>query len=260
MQNSKKRGEKTERKWLSAHFVESSHAYATIVKFVNVCEGGIGCVTSSRELVDAVVKIEKIEGTEEAKKRIEEAEEAAAFAKSEADNDFPVLHNFAVVAIWSWLEHFIKKLIAEYLLHDKSYYSHPSLQKIKIKLGDFVKLQGYEQAYYVTELLDQEVSGQFRHGVSRFESLLEPFSINGKVPKEHTKTFIELQQIRNAIVHHNSKANSRLCTTCPWLNMTANQNIFVSRIMLTSYHKAVTWYFGEIANRAYGVHSGRDDS
>ena len=57
----------------------------------------------------------------------------------EVDKDFPVLHGLAVVALWSWLENFVKGFVVLWLTHRKDAYSATVLQKLRVKLGAGLK-------------------------------------------------------------------------------------------------------------------------
>jgi len=170
--------------------------------------------------------------------RLEQAEKEAALAVTEIEKDFPVLHGLAVVALWSWLEHFVKGFVALWLLNKREAKNVAAVQKLRVKLGDYLQLQKSEQAHFLVELLEQDLAAPLKRGVKRFESLLEPFGISGALPEGCAKELFELQQIRNAIAHRNGRADRRLRAECPWLKLKQNQQIYVSRGMLHKYANA----------------------
>lgn len=114
----------------------------------------------------------------------------------------------------------------------------PAIQKLRVKLGDYLQLQKSEQAQFLVELLEQELAAPLKRGAKRFESLLEPFGISSALPEGCAKQLFELQQIRNAIAHRNGRADRRLRSECPWLKLKQNQQIQVSRKMLHGYSEA----------------------
>jgi len=175
-------------------------------------------------------------------KRIEAAEKEAELAETEVTTDFPVLHGLAVVAVWSWLEHFVKDLVALWLNHHRNALDVPALQRTRVKLGDYLRLTKPEQAAYLVEVLEQELASSLKRGVTRFESLLEPFSLNGPLPEGCAKTIFELQQVRNVIAHRNGIIDRRLTKECPWLKLRVNRPLRVSHRMLERYVTASAEY------------------
>jgi len=95
----------------------------------------------------------------------------------------------------------------------------PAVQKLKVKLGDYILLSKAEQAHYLVELLEQDLASSLKQGVSRFENLLNPFSLGGPLPDGCAKTLFELQQVRNVVAHRNGIVDRRLKSECPWLKV-----------------------------------------
>lgn len=178
----------------------------------------------------------------DAKERLKHAEKEASLAAQEIADDFPVLHGFAVVALWSWLEHFSKGLVALWLCHNKSAYQAVALQRLKVRLGEYLQLSKQEQAAYLVELLEQDLASPLKKGTGRFDSLLEPFGINGELPEGCSKTLFELQQVRNVIAHRNGRADRRFKSECPWIKVKLNDPIPVTKAMLHAYSEAAIQY------------------
>lgn len=236
--------------WVKDHFTQSLDSIETLMQIVHISECGIGGLRGIPGLMKALASDRGDEGNGDTAKRIETAEKEAALAQREIDTDFPVLHGLAVVALWSSLENFVKGFIVLWLVHRKDAYSAPALQRLRVKLGDYLHSSKAEQARYIVELLEQDLSSALKRGITRFESLLDPFYLSGGVlPDGCAEALFELQQIRNSIAHRNGRADRQLKAACPWLKVKLNQPITVSRSMLQRYVIACIQYMHARLNR-----------
>jgi hypothetical protein len=237
--------------WIGNYFREAFDAHKRLVGVIHVSRKGIATVTALPTLSRA---LSKYEGRTEDAQKAKAMEEQAALAKSEVDGDYPALHSFAVVAIWSWLEHLVKGLLVEHLVHDRKTLQFPAFQKIKVRLGDYVSLTKREQASYLVELLERETASSLKSGVNRFESLLDPLNLSGEFDESSSKIIFELQQIRNAIAHQNGRSDRRLKSNCLWLKLRIGEPIAVSSSQLTSYSDVAARYALEIFYRIGDAH------
>lgn len=229
--------------WIKDHFRQSLDSIETLMQIVHISERGIAVLRGIPRLVKALARENADESNGDTAKRIESAEKEAALAQREVETDFPVLHGLAVVALWSWLENLVKGFVVLWLIHRKDAYSAPALQRLRVKLGDYSELSKDEQAYYVVELLEQDLSSTLKRGINRFDSLLGAFSLSGGVlPDGCAQTLFELQQIRNVIAHRNGRADRQLKAACPWLKIRLNQPVVISRPMLHRYTEACIEY------------------
>ncbi len=186
--------------------------------------------------------------------QLDENKNEALLMQFELNHGFPVLHGFAVVALWSWLEHFVKGFLALWILYRKDALNVPVVQKLKVRLGEYLQLEGEEQSRYLLDLLESELGSPRKRGVTRFESLLEPFGLSGPLPDGCAEALFELQQVRNAIVHNNGCADRKLITACPWLGFRLEQVINVSNEMLDRYSDALGTYTRALVYRAGDLH------
>lgn len=237
--------------WLADFYDQAYVSFDRLMRVINVSRRGI---SSIRALPDLVMAIVNAEGKVEDSVPVKLIEEDAALAKSEIDKDFPVLHSLAVVALWSWLEHLIKGLLAESLARDPKCVQSIPFNKIKVKLSDYLPLSKKEQATYLVELLEQETSASLKHGINRFESLLATIGISGHIPASTAKAIFELQEVRNAIVHQNGRCDRRLRSSCPWLNTKIGKEITISSDQLNVYSNAVADYAVDVLYRIADKH------
>jgi hypothetical protein len=241
--------------WATSHFKNAVGAMETLGQLIHISEKGISMVRAAPAIVKVLAKVEASSEDPKSKKQIVLAEKEAALAQTEVESDFPVLHGLAVVALWSGLEHFIKGLLTLWLTHRKEASTAPVVQRLKVKLGDYLQLSKAEQARYLVELIEQDLASSLRRGVSRFESLLESFSLGGSLPDGCAKTLFELQQFRNLVAHRNGIADRQFRSECPWLKVKVNQPVQITREMLIHYFNAAMEYMLTVFYRigdAYG--------
>lgn len=186
---------------------------------------------------------------------LESARKMAELAQREVDGGFALLHSQAVVSLWSSLEDLLRTFLARWLANEASAKQADSVQKLKITLGEYESMDEEERSFYVVELLERELQSPLRHGVSRFESVLEPFGLSGRIGKATQKDIYELYHVRNVLVHRRGFADRRLIQACPWLGVEVGDPLVVSHKMYAGYSKAVADYVLELIQRVR-VHFG----
>src|SRR5712691_7225419 len=163
-------------------------------------------------------------------------------AQSEIDNGFPLLHAQATAFLWSQLEEFINKFCATWLEHYPGAWQAESIQKLKVKLGEYEALDPKDRCRWVVSLLDQDTGGPLRAGIARFEELLARFGLSGPLDAEWKKSLFELGHVRNVIVHRNGLADRRLLEACPWLPLSPGDAVKIDHARWHRYSSAVTFY------------------
>lgn len=225
-------------KWITDHFTESLNSHELLMQITDISARGISVLRGMPKIVKVLADVEGNSDHPDSVKKFERAQREAELASTEVEKDYPVLHGLAVVALWSWMEHFVKGFVALWLMHRRDALDVPAVQKLRVRLGDYLQLQKAEQAQFLVELLEQELASSLKRGATRFESLLQPFGLSFQLPDGCSDALFELQQIRNAIAHRNGRADRRLRSDCPWLKLKINQPVMVSRKMLNAYSAA----------------------
>lgn len=142
----------------------------------------------------------------------------------------------------------------EYIAHNRKALEAPAFHKIRIRLGDYVALSKREQIAHIVELLAQDSSSVAKHGVNRFEALLDPLGLSGEIPKDVARTLFELQQVRNVIAHKNGRCDRRLRASCPWLKVKIGSNVSIGPGRLNAYGSAAREYVLEVLYRIGDMH------
>lgn len=225
-------------KRFTKHFREALHSHETLMKIIHISERGIGVLRGIPKVVKVLADIHGKGEHPSTAKELAKAESHAALAATEIAKDFPVLHGLAVAALWSWLEHLVKGFLALWILDRHDAVHVAAVQRLRVKIGDYLQLQKVDQAYFLVNLLEQDLASPLKRGANRFESLLEPFGLSGPLPEGCAQKIFELQQIRNAIVHRNGLADRKLKVDCPTLKLRLNHPVHISRAMLKEYSEA----------------------
>lgn len=243
-------------KWISEHFRASLDSIELLTNIVHISARGISVLQGMPKIVQLLAEVEGNAQEVSAQDRLQRAKEEAELAANEVAQDFPVLHGFAVVAVWSWLEHFVKGFVGRWVMHRPDALEVPAVQKLRVRIGDYLPLSPQEQANFLVELLEQDLASPMKRGTGRFMSLLEPFSLTFALTEKCTTTIFELQQVRNAIAHQNGCADRRLVSSCPWLSLEHGQRIQIDRKMVRRYSAASTEFLLALLYRVsdlYGV-------
>jgi len=196
-------------------------------------------------------------------KKLVHAKRTAELAENEIKTGFPLLHALAVVNLWTFLEALIHSFMCSWIKNIPNSLLIDPIPKLKIKIGDYERLNKAERISYIAELLDKELGAGLRHGVNRFEVLLEPLGLSGSIPDWVRRDIYELAQVRNAIVHRIGVTDRQLKNECPWLKLKLGDEIVVTHKMFTNYMEAAHSYVTELIYRVgekYGVDMSKERS
>jgi hypothetical protein len=224
--------------WVRGHFETALDAHDKLLQITRLSAQGISMHTGRPRLLEALAKAD---GEEKAHVRLaglDDAKKDAALAQREIDEDFPVLHGLVTIALWSWLEHFVKGLLEVWFLHRPAAMNTPAIHRLKVRLGDYMQLSKAEQAGHLVELLEQELAGPLKQGLGRFNCLLEVIGFNVVVSDEAKRTIFEHQRVRNVLAHRNGRVDARFKSECPWMKYKVGAELRVSRTMLLAYTSA----------------------
>lgn len=235
-------------------FLEESQR---LMQVVGLSAKGISIIRTMPKVEEALAKVKGDSGNEKLKERALRADEEAKLAERECDDDFPLLHGWAIIGLWALLEDLIKGFIAEWLKCNKSARSVEEVKRLKIRLGEYESVPKGERYLFVAELLEKEIGAGARAGTTRFEALLRPFGLSGEVPEIIQRLIFEMGQVRNLIAHRGGRVDRAFKTACPWMPFKIGSQLTVSRHMWRAYYGAVHIYVTILICRA-GSKSGKD--
>ena len=237
------------------HFLDEADRLRHIVR---LSSAGISMIRATPKVIEALMKVKADNATEESQ-RLEHARRDADLAEREVKSGFPILHAWAVVALWALFEAMIRTFVAEWLKHKRTAWRTESIQRLRIKLGEYESIPRNQRHRFVVEMLEKELGAGLRDGVTRFEAMLEPFGLSGELPASLRREIYELGQVRNLIAHNFSKVDRRFADACPWLEVKIGDEFYVSRDMFERYNYVIIAYVTLIICRL-GEHFGVDMS
>jgi hypothetical protein len=252
-------GEKTsKRQWATQAFKDFIDHQERLMEVLDLSRRGIYMTTTAPRLIAAVANVEGIMGEPDVTKKLDNAKSYADFAQREIDNDFPILHSQAVVSLWGALETLTLTVVADWIVNRPEILHKEPWLSLKVKVGEYEKYDTEQKALHLAYSIDQVLSGPMKGGVTRFESLLKTIGLKGGVSKEVRKDLLELQQIRNVIVHKRGKADRKFCEACPWLALIPGAEISVTSQKVEDYYLATHNYVLELIVRT-GEYFGKKD-
>jgi len=235
--------------WATQPFSDLTESVEHLGQLLNMSIRGITLFRAIPQMVTAVAKAKGREEHQDTAKELADAEIAAAFALRETETGFPVLHAHAALSVWSQLEAAVRLFLARWLEHEKSALDVEAVQRLKVKIGEYERLQGEDRYFYIVDRLEQETVAPLKSGIGRFEVILEPFGLSGKVEADIQRDLFELNQVRSCQLHRAGRADRRFVDACPWLGLEVGQRLNVTSEATRRYINAVLLYATELVCR-----------
>lgn len=242
--------------WATEPFKEFVDNTERLGNLLHLCISGISVLRGMPGIVEAIEKAEPGD-PQQAAGKLESAKKQAELAQREVDEGFPLLRAQTVISLWSALEATIRTFLARWLENNEQALAVDPVQKLRVKIGEYEKLQGEDRYFYILDRLEQETSAPLKCGVTRFEVLLEPFGLSGAVSDEDRRNLFELNQVRNVLVHRSGVTDRRLPDACPWLGLSPGQALRLDDAMMGRYFQSSIQYTVDIVVRL-GEYFGAD--
>ena len=137
------------------------------------------------------------------------------------------------------------------------------VRKIKISISDYESLQGTERYYYILQELQHNLKSRFRRGVEQFESVLDVFGFSGEITDVVRTGLIELESVRNVLLHRKGIVDARFCRACPWLKTKIGTRVVVGEAEWSKYSAAALRYstilLQRVTSRYPGIAPAREE-
>jgi len=241
--------------WATAPFRQFLENIERLYHVIHLSTRGISMLRGAPKMIEALMKVEGVSSGSK-KAQLDNARKEADLAQREVDFGFPVLHAWAIVGLWAYLESLIRVFVASWLKHKRSSWQVDQIQRLRIQLGEYQSIPREQKHAFVAELLEKELGAGLKCGVTRFEMLLEPFGLSGDIPEILRRTIYEFGQVRNVIVHRGATVDRQFAQACPWLNVQIGTDLQVSAEMFRRYYFAAGAYVTLLICRVgekYGV-------
>jgi hypothetical protein len=245
-------------KWATQPFRDFIGQAEKLDQLLHLSMGGISLLCGMPKVVQVLAKVEN-DFSEEAHQRLKSANKEAELARRELNDGFPLLHAQTTIALWSALEAAIRLFLIRWLQNYKKAMEIEEIQKLRVRIGEYERLEGEDRFSYILDRLEQELAAPLKAGSTRFELLLNPFGLSGPVDKDVHRNLFELNQIRNVLVHRSGFADRRLVDSCPWLKLRVGDQVKVNHEMTDLYFQSVMKYALDLIVRIgefFGVDMG----
>src|SRR3989442_190393 len=212
-----------------------------MLELVHLAIRGISMIPATPRALEALAMVD--DGTPmPTKEDFEGARHEAELADREVSEGFPVLHAQALVILGALLEWAIRELLIDWLTNDPSRLQNEPFERVRIRVGEYERLQPPDRMQYVIEALERELGAPLQAGVSRFEALLAAINLSGDVPDPLRKEIFEMSQVRNVVAHGAGLVDRRLGDGCPWLGLSPGDRLLLSHKQFEQYLHAVDSY------------------
>lgn len=230
----------------------------TLSRLLHISMEGLRAVSDQPALLEKLIARRKRVGQkipDKLNNAFKNAGERAEFAKTESDRGFPLLHAFTIVAFWGALESAVEDTLVGIMCNEPAVLEAPAFLKVRIPLSKYEQLNKEERMRFLLSEVQRDASGMAQ-GVNTFENILEIFGLSGPVNPEVKDALWNLNNLRNIIVHRDSRADRRFVENCPSLNFKLGERILIDHALYASVTDHIFSYIqvllGRVGDR-YGV-------
>jgi hypothetical protein len=239
----------------------AGRALSELMTFMEVSVGGLKDAAQARQILHWSRMAKKVLGERDSftddnyDEVASRAKSREVFARAEEKYDFPYLYGMATARLWTILETMVDDLVA-YFLHTRPECREVDIvRKLEGPLVEFASAHVSDRARYLADLLTNQVKARFKLGIGRFEAVLNQIGLGDPVDTDVQRTILALSQIRHVIIHRLGKADDKLVTTCPWLNLRPGQRVRVTQKQFRQFYLAFFWYMLELDRRIANLFS-----
>ncbi len=170
------------------------------------------------------------------------------FTNVEAEKNDPYLFSLAAVRLWAMIEAAVRELLVECMKRARELPNLSVVEKLRGRVFGFIGATADAQAELFAGLLWQSSDSPLL-GVRRYDALLDKLGLQGKSPTVIAEITRELSEVRHCVVHRGGRADDKLLQACPWLRLTAGDELPANMERFWYYRTATYWYVIDLARR-----------
>lgn len=170
-------------------------------------------------------------------------------ARKISDEDYSRLNANSLLGLWGASEAAIEDIAALWFQAQNESLDSRELDRIKVPLGEFIRLNGADRARFVVRELQRSQASDARMGVGQFESMLAPLGLGGDVRDDTRRELLFAQQARHLIAHRGGIVDARFLETCNWLGLSAGDRLQIGRDQFMTFKAALCDYISSLASR-----------
>lgn len=189
----------------------------------------------------------------EMEKHARHAEEVSKLAKSEVENDFPILHGQVAVSLWGIFEAIIEDILVDWMELVPNALDNAVLGRLKLPLSQFIQLERREQCALVLRELQRFNGAESAVGVTVAERVLDVFGLVPLVDAAQRRDLFELHNVRNLIVHRGALVDDKFVAACPWTALATGTRLLLGSEDYGRYAKCVSEYVIAVIGKADAV-------
>jgi hypothetical protein len=217
---------------------------------------GIALRQAFPQALRAIAKARGTEADADSKRRVEAAVADAAAVAEEVAAGFPLLHAQSTVTLWTVLELAIQEYTVRWFETEPETLRIQMLSAAKGAVDDYLQVPDADRPRFLAEFLDRRCSPS-RPELGRFEPTLMALGVRPEVDEAVRRDLVELQAIRNLLVHRHGVVDRRFVGRCPWLGRKVGEQLRVRHEDFKRYSNAVMTYVTAVMY-ATGTLFGRD--
>jgi hypothetical protein len=161
-------------------------------------------------------------------------------ARAQASSGFPLLYEQAVTSLWDSLDSGAIDFLTAWLSNAPDRFQNRDLLRVQVSLAEYFEYGQTDMLAIAASRMMQDRRLAHMSGIERFEAIVEAVGIRGLIDADTRRTLIELQQVRNVLVHRSGIADDRFTRVCPWMDVTPGQRLSVGENEYGMYAASVS--------------------
>jgi hypothetical protein len=252
-------------KLLEKALADGENAIGELFTFVTFCEASMNLspfTAKAPELARDMTKRSGVTWGDDALHGMELYADAIKRGISDLRGLTSYLHSLAYIRVCTALEVVVDAVLVSVLTDTDHWDRLPVVSGLKVGKVDIVSLlrsSADQQVRFVAEEIKKGIGASLKSGIGRFESVLDAVGMSGPVPSEVRDSILQLVEVRNAVVHRDGVADSRLVNKVPGLGFKEGEKIQISRIEFAIVSTASIWYILELRRRADSMFPGAEN-
>jgi hypothetical protein len=215
---------------------------------------GFNMIENARGLHEALDNFDRESGDWE--KNLEERlsrdkfyKEILKFVHKEKVSGYFIVISQSTLALWVELEAAITDTVISIMKNNAKILLEEPFSQVKFSYGAFVNLDEQQLRYLVLSQVENRQEIRNAQGVDWLEKLLAVVGLSGPVPKRLKKDILELQAIRNLIVHRRGITDPTFRRVCAWRRDKVGTPVKLTQRHYQRYEAATMKYVLSVANR-----------
>jgi hypothetical protein len=143
----------------------------------------------------------------------------------------------------------VEDTLVAWLRNEKFAGKEQGLRKIRVSVADFNAMSEIERNYHLVSEYRRELRPRHRSSIEVFESILHQFGLQGAMDPELKRSLIELEFVRNILLHRRGIADSRFLEGCPLTTVKIGAAIIPDEKSVGKYTHAVLDYYELLRGR-----------